>query len=349
MFDEKFGLSSSGPMGEGRGNSVRRTTSNLSFGTKKSSADDAEIVNNGRYSSTPILADDDSSIAEVLSPASTSGSHSNMFPPSSSSSSSANHNRSSGSISSLASLATTSKLPPSRPSSAARTNASMEDITSSSYQSRSRANTVTSSEGGGDSYARDFMYSNAATHPLPTSATPLDQSGSTATGRRSLPPASGTQVGKPKDTHWYETKVGYGGINLPIRIPLGTFPSEIGDVSTLSLSLSPLFLGRASSLTRFENRTSVFPDQPNPNLFLASFSRSFLSPTSFPSHLWSFYTSNHPPLQRPRHFSSSRFPRTRSSGRESSRSSSRCLCTRERLWSGVGWVRGTYIPLHEFE
>jgi len=249
MFDEKFGLPSSGQTNDVRGNSVRRTTSNLSFGTKKSSTDDAEVMNNGRYSSTPILADDDSSIAEVLSPASTSGSHSNMFPPSSSSSSSAiNHNRSSGSISSLASIATTSKLPPSPPPSASQTNASMEDITSSSYQSRSRANTVTSSEGG-DSYARDFMYSNAASHPLPTSATPLDQSsGSTTTGRRSLPPASSAQVGKPKDTHWYETKVGYGGINLPIRIPLGTFPSEIGDVSTLSLPHSSTT--QDSSLTR---------------------------------------------------------------------------------------------------
>jgi len=345
MFDEKFGLPSSGQTNDVRGNSVRRTTSNLSFGTKKSSTDDAEVMNNGRYSSTPILADDDSSIAEVLSPASTSGSHSNMFPPSSSSSSSAiNHNRSSGSISSLASIATTSKLPPSRPPSASQTNASMEDITSSSYQSRSRANTVTSSEGG-DSYARDFMYSNAASHPLPTSATPLDQSsGSTATGRRSLPPASTAQVGKPKDTHWYETKVGYGGINLPIRIPLGTFPSEIGDVSFPSLShrYSPRLL--TDSIAGI-----VLPDQPNSNFFLSSFPRAFLRPPPFTPYLWSLHTSNYSPLQRTHHFSPSRFLGTRSSSRESSRPSTRRLRTREWMWSSVGWVRGEDFPLYESE
>lgn len=208
---------------------MRRMNSNMSFSTKKSSTDDVE---NGRYSSShnPILADDDSSTAEVLSPASTSISNSNMFPPSSSGNNS--RSRSSGSISSLASV---SKNPSRPPSSAAHTNTSTEDLTTStSYgsQSRSRANTITSSEGG-DSYAnlqRDFMYSSAANHPLPTSVNTSDVSqGATTTGRRSLPPP-GPSVGKPKDTHWYETKVAYGGINLPIRIPLGTFPSEVGDV-----------------------------------------------------------------------------------------------------------------------
>jgi hypothetical protein len=156
-----------------------------------------------------------------------------VFPPSSSANNS--RSRSSGSISSLASI---SKIPSRPPSSAAHTNASTEDLTTStSYgsQSRSRANTVTSSEGG-DSYAnlqRDFMYSAAAAHPLPTSTSTSDPQ--TTTGRRSLPPPTAS-VGKPKDTHWYETKVGYGGINLPIRIPLVTFPSEIGDVRP---SLSP--------------------------------------------------------------------------------------------------------------
>ncbi|GAA6018539.1 hypothetical protein JCM11491_006439 [Sporobolomyces phaffii] len=234
MFEEKFGLIAGGPGAGGVGgtpNEVRRTQSTTSFSTKKSSTDDVEIVEGGRYSSNyPILADDDSSIAEVLSPASTSTSHSNMFPPASSHNS---RSRSSGSISSLASV---SKVP-SRPSSAAHTNTSMEDLTTStSYgsQSRSRANTITSSEGG-DSYAnlqRDFMYSAAANHPLPTSATSTDAQ--MILGRRSLPPP-GPSAGKPKDTHWYETKVGYGGINLPIRIPLGTFPSEIGDYSLINL------------------------------------------------------------------------------------------------------------------
>lgn len=37
--------------------------------------------------------------------------------------------------------------------------------------------------------------------------------------------------GKPKDTHFFETKVAYNGLSLPVKIPLSTFPAEIGDVS----------------------------------------------------------------------------------------------------------------------
>ncbi|GAA5910867.1 AFI1/MesA family protein [Sporobolomyces salmoneus] len=229
MFEEKFGLIAGGGGGSVVGqHEVRRMNSNMSFSTKKSSTDDVEVVGNGRFSSNnQILADDDSSIAEVLSPASTSISNSNMFPPSSGNNS---RSRSSGSISSL----------PSRPpsSAAAHTNTSTEDLTTStSYgsQSRSRANTITSSEGG-DTFSnlqRDFMYSAAANHPLPNSTSSPDAQTMTG-GRRSLPPP-GPSVGKPKDTHWYETKVAYGGLNLPIRIPLGTFPSEVGDYSLINL------------------------------------------------------------------------------------------------------------------
>lgn len=44
-------------------------------------------------------------------------------------------------------------------------------------------------------------------------------------------------LGRPKDTHLFETKVSYNGLNLPVKIPLSTFPTEIGDVCTpLSLS-----------------------------------------------------------------------------------------------------------------
>ena len=35
---------------------------------------------------------------------------------------------------------------------------------------------------------------------------------------------------RPKDTHFFETKIAYNGIALPVRIPMATFPSEVGDV-----------------------------------------------------------------------------------------------------------------------
>ena len=38
-------------------------------------------------------------------------------------------------------------------------------------------------------------------------------------------------LNKNKDRHFYETKVVYSGIKLPIRVPLTVNPEEVGDVS----------------------------------------------------------------------------------------------------------------------
>lgn len=45
---------------------------------------------------------------------------------------------------------------------------------------------------------------------------------------------------KPKDTHWFDTKILYGGMSIPVRIPLQTFPGEIGEVSVVWLSVTLL-------------------------------------------------------------------------------------------------------------
>jgi hypothetical protein len=39
--------------------------------------------------------------------------------------------------------------------------------------------------------------------------------------------------GLPRDTHWYETKVEFRGIKVPIRIPMTTFDEDVGEVSVL--------------------------------------------------------------------------------------------------------------------
>lgn len=44
--------------------------------------------------------------------------------------------------------------------------------------------------------------------------------------------------GGVRDTHFFETHVSYNGHNLPIRVPLSTFPEEVGDVSRLNSPLS---------------------------------------------------------------------------------------------------------------
>jgi hypothetical protein len=35
----------------------------------------------------------------------------------------------------------------------------------------------------------------------------------------------------PRDTHWYETRVEFRGIKVPIRIPMTTFAEDVGEVS----------------------------------------------------------------------------------------------------------------------
>lgn len=38
-----------------------------------------------------------------------------------------------------------------------------------------------------------------------------------------------------RDTHFYDTSVLYNGLSLPIRLPLATFPAEVGDYSLITL------------------------------------------------------------------------------------------------------------------
>lgn len=118
----------------------------------------------------------------------------------------------SGSSGSISSLASTNK-------DTASYAGSTDDLSAWNKNSaRSRANTVTSSEDGSKS---QFGSSGLA----PSTG-----------GERSTTPA--LPIGRPKDTHWFDSKITYAGIPLPIRIPLATFPEEIGDVGApLLLSL----------------------------------------------------------------------------------------------------------------
>jgi hypothetical protein len=40
----------------------------------------------------------------------------------------------------------------------------------------------------------------------------------------------GGNTRRPRDTHYYETKILFDKVNLPIRVPVTTFPEEVGDV-----------------------------------------------------------------------------------------------------------------------
>ncbi|GAA5885668.1 hypothetical protein JCM6882_007519 [Rhodosporidiobolus microsporus] len=166
---------------------------------------------------------DTDSAAEVLLPSSASSSALNLTQP---------QNRDgftrSPSLSSLASAT---------PSASGTTaNGSVEDLTSttasSTYSgSRSRAGTI-SSLGGDDRAGWSPSYpSSSAGGALPPPVPPVS--------RPAAAPAAAqvqAQVQKPKDTHWFETKVVYNGMSIPVRIPLGTFPREIGEYSLITLT-----------------------------------------------------------------------------------------------------------------
>lgn len=112
---------------------------------------------------------------------------------------------SSGSLSSRASGAV---LP--RPGTAA----SSEDVSMGMSRTKSRANTISSEDGKGG-----WKYGTAS--------------------RKDSDPQPVAASLRPKDTHWFDTKIVYGGHSLNIRLPLGTFPEEVGDVSFCNLL--PLF------------------------------------------------------------------------------------------------------------
>lgn len=81
---------------------------------------------------------------------------------------------------------------------------------------RSRADTMTSASSGDGRLSQHSAGAGGVGSLLPgneRSTTPMPH------------------AGRPKDTHYFETRITYTGIPLPIRIPLSTFPEEIGDVS----------------------------------------------------------------------------------------------------------------------
>ncbi|GAA5830718.1 hypothetical protein JCM11251_001053 [Rhodosporidiobolus azoricus] len=155
---------------------------------------------------------DTDSLAEVLLPSSTS--------PSVIGSQQQGSFTRSPSISSLASAAP----------SITTANDSVEDLNSpsggaasstTSLGSRSRAGTISSL---GDDRS---LYSPLSSQmpSLPPPVPPLAR-----------PAAAASAHAKPKDTHWFETKVVFNGMKLPVRIPLGTFPREIGEYSLITLT-----------------------------------------------------------------------------------------------------------------
>jgi hypothetical protein len=114
-----------------------------------------------------------------------------------------------------------------------------------------------------------------------------DNSSSSSHGPHSRPPinagTSDPRLGT-KDTHFYHTTIDYKGHQLPIKMPLSTFPQEVGDVSVLDGQ-------HGTAMTRTDPRNAVFPYSTHSNL-LHRHHRWTLAPS--PSYQWKSHTPNYP-------------------------------------------------------
>ena len=156
------------------------------------------------------------------------------------------HSASSGSISSIASGSRNHAVASSGDHSFSSSTASAEG----SLQSRSRANTVTSSEDGFNTkqpflsglgmFNNNGPNSGGASSATSFSFGGLGSDGSnsiadSAAASRSITPSANynniQQHHSVKDTHWFDSRITFNNMTIPIRIPVYTFPEEIGDVS----------------------------------------------------------------------------------------------------------------------
>lgn len=182
------------------------------------------------------------------------------------------------------------------------------------WKARSRAGTVGSA-------ASDFAAPSGAVSPTEGRSTMAASMIGSTMGSS----VGGVTGGRPKDTHFFETKVHYAGIPLPIRIPVGTMEEEIGDVSDLQ---EIYFAALTLCLS------TVLAHQPHSNLLSCSFLlgsrflprlRPFPSPSS---HVWPFHSSRHPSHERPPHAQARRLSRPPTSCRQGRRAGAGCLRAR---------------------
>ncbi|GAA6027633.1 hypothetical protein JCM8097_007956 [Rhodosporidiobolus ruineniae] len=249
LFDEKFLAAAhevSASTSASAGASVRRTPSALSVAhsvsgtTSESGASALSPPPSAGQHLSDLDPHHDENHAEVLS---SSAASPHGFDRSPSLSSLASHARPPSSISPSTVNGSTDDLP----------SASSDGGHGAHSASRSRANTLSSLN---DDQRSTWSATYAPAMPALPAVAPLG--GVSGAGRGgAVTPAGGataSQAVRPKDTHWYETKVVYNGLSIPVRIPLATFPNEIGDYSLIKL------------IQTFSSPSSLVPGPLHPHL-----------------------------------------------------------------------------------
>ena len=192
-------------------------------------------------------------------------------------------------------------------------------------------------------------YGHVGSHGSSTSAS---SAATTSRGRRSTDTSStsshfGTPTPTPapdpqhrpgvvKDSHFYHTTIAYKEHLLPIKMPLSTFPEEVGEVS-----LSCCLLMHSTRL----NLEPVFPYHPHPSIPIST-ERVWPSASSS-AQQWNPYPSYHYPFQCPPHWEARHFPRPQSSCWSSIRICTRSVRLGLRLWCRTSWPYRACIPVRQ--
>ena len=132
-----------------------------------------------------------------------------------------------------------------------------------------------------------------------------------------------------KDTHFFPTTIAYKGHQLPIKMPLSTFPEEVGDVRDLLC-----FTGFASPANG--NPVLVLVDSADSDVFDTNCDRHWATPSTF-THEWFAYTPGHPVIQRIDHGETNRVLGPRSAGGSGVQLRSFRLCV--GIWMWVSFSR----------
>ncbi|EJC99276.1 spindle pole body interacting protein [Fomitiporia mediterranea MF3/22] len=106
------------------------------------------------------------------------------------------------------------------------------------------SNSNNNNSNGNDSHSRDRAQSQITPQPTQTQTQTqrgrrsVDSNSTSSHARRdeyAAIPLVDVNARAPKDTHFYTTSIVYRGHTLPIKMPLATFPEEVGDYSLISL------------------------------------------------------------------------------------------------------------------
>lgn len=164
-------------------------------------------------------------------------------------------------------------------------------------------------------------------------ATPMANGGSSDTHLRTA---------YAKDTHFFHTVIDYEGHQLPIKMPLSTFPEEVGDVRSSQLSILSMRPYRGAF------SRAVLPHPTDSNLFEPHFNAVW-TPPSTPSHEWADNPSYHDSVQRARYREANHLLGVPAARRASLQLRSIGLCVRLRLWHYIPRVHRACLPLRQLD